>query len=356
MKRTCLLLLAACAVQALAETPPSTGRLTLNESQVRALGITLIDVDAGGVAGSVRLPARVEVPLAQMRVLAAPIGAVVDTLTAVPGMSVRKGQLLARLSSPQALEIQRDALQAGAQAELARQSLQRDELLFAEGLIPEARLQATRAAARQAAAQSGERSRGLAMIGAAAGRLAGELELRAPIDGTVLSQDAQLGQRLEAGAAIYRIGRLSPLWLEIQVPQAMAAGLRNGDAVRVLRPAVNGRIVAVGRAIDAGSQSLSVRAEVGDGAAQLAPGQSVEVELVRPLSGGKAIPAAALVRQAGQTLVFVAAAGGGYIARPVRVLAESAGTVTVDGLAGGEKLVVTGVSGLKAMLGGHGAP
>ena len=46
-------------------------------------------------------------------------------------------------------------------------------------------------------------------------------------------QVAQAGQRLEAYTPIYRIARLDPLWLEIQVPLARAAGVREGARVRV---------------------------------------------------------------------------------------------------------------------------
>jgi cobalt-zinc-cadmium efflux system membrane fusion protein len=38
----------------------------------------------------------------------------------------------------------------------------------------------------------------------------------------------QLGQRVEAATLIYRIAKLSPLWLEIQAPVDFAATLTEG--------------------------------------------------------------------------------------------------------------------------------
>jgi hypothetical protein len=88
-----------------------------------------------------------------------------------PGLNVAKGQVLVRMSSPQALELQRDRIQADAQATLARQSPQsRDEQLFGEGLIAESRLQASRANAAQSAAQAAERPRSWPSPSTAAGR------------------------------------------------------------------------------------------------------------------------------------------------------------------------------------------
>lgn len=330
--------------------------LQLNEAQQRALGIVSQVLPAGEAGASLRLPAIVEVPPGQLRVIAAPVPGAVEQLAVVPGMAVRKGQVLATLSSTQALEIQRDAAQAAAQAALARQNLRRDEQLYVEGVIAQSRLQATQAAERQATAQAAERSRGLVLIGAAAGKLAGELQLRSPIDGHVLSQDAQLGQRLEAGAVIFRVGQLSPLWLRLQVPRALAAELKPGARLQVSRPALSGQVVAVGRSIDAQSQSVEVWAEIRSGADALVPGQMVEVSFAQAGPAGAVLPAAALVRQAGRTLVFVDAGGGRFVARPVDILAEAGQRLTVAGLAPGQRVVVGGVSGLKAMLAGHGAP
>ncbi|MBP7626323.1 MAG: biotin/lipoyl-binding protein, partial [Zoogloea sp.] len=130
-------------------------------AQAQALGIQTQRVGAGSKAAAAGLPATVSIPNSQVRVIAAPLAGVVESLETAPGLSVTKGQVLVRLSSPQALELQRDRIQADAQAGLARQSLKRDEQLFREGLIAESRLQASRANAAQSAAQAAERAQEL---------------------------------------------------------------------------------------------------------------------------------------------------------------------------------------------------
>ncbi|HJV92761.1 MAG TPA: efflux RND transporter periplasmic adaptor subunit, partial [Azonexus sp.] len=170
--------------------------LLLQTAQLKALGIETAVAGASAANRSGTLPARVLVPNEQLRVVAAPVGGMVDMLAVAPGASVKRGQIVARLASPQALELQRDALQSGSQATLLQQSLKRDEQLFAEGLIAESRLQATRANAAQAAAQASQQRQGLALAGAAPGKLGGSLALTAAIDGIVLEQGVQLGQRV----------------------------------------------------------------------------------------------------------------------------------------------------------------
>ncbi|HXE40894.1 MAG TPA: efflux RND transporter periplasmic adaptor subunit [Azonexus sp.] len=333
--------------------------MLLQAAQLKALGIETAVAGASAATRSGTLPARVLVPNEQLRVVAAPVGGMVEMLAVAPGASVKRGQVVAHLASPQALELQRDALQSGSQAALLQQSLKRDEQLFAEGLIAESRLQATRANAAQAAAQASQQRQGLALAGVAPGKLGGPLALSAPIDGVVLEQGVQLGQRVETAAMIYRIAKLSPLWLEIQAPLIVAAGLKEGSAVKIADSEVSGRLIAIGRAVDAASQTVLLRAAVGKGAETLHPGQVVEVEIAAGGGQGQRLPAAALARHAGKTYAFVQTAsndqGVSFAARPLRVLSQGGDSVLVEGVQAGERVAVKGVSGLKALLTGVGS-
>ena len=334
--------------------------LLLQASQMRSLGIETALVGQADQQRQGVYPARVLVPNEQMRVVAAPVAGMLEMLAVAPGATVRRGQVLARLASPQALELQRDALQAGSQSALLRQSLKRDEQLFAEGLIAESRLQATRAAASQAAAQTAERQQGLALAGIAPGKLGASLALTAPIDGVVLEQGGQLGQRVEAATLIYRIAKLTPLWLEIQVPLAVAATLKEGMAIKLADRDISGRLIAIGRAVDPASQTVLLRAEVDKGAAALHAGQVLEVEIASPAGKQQQrLPAAALVRHDGTTYAFVQTAsddqGTRFAARPVQIVSQGGDSVLVDGVQSGERVAVRGVSGLKAMLTGVGS-
>jgi len=332
--------------------------LSLQPSQLKSLGIETIMVGEHAGTRNGTLPARVLVPNEQMRIVTAPVGGMVEMLAVAPGTTVKRGQLVARLASRQALELQRDALQSASQSSLLQQSLKRDEQLFAEGLIAESRLQATRSAALQAGAQANERRQELALAGIAPGKLGGSLMLVAPIDGVVLEQGVQLGQRIETSALIYRIAKLSPLWLEIQAPLDIASALREGMAIKLVDLEVQGTLIAVGRSVDAASQTVLLRAVVGKGSEKLTPGQVIEVEIDNVNKVYQRLPAAALVRHEGKVYAFVQLAGDDknirFEARVVRVAGQGGDTVQVENVRAGERVAVKGVSGLKAMLIGVG--
>lgn len=339
-------------------TPAVAGEaLSLQVAQQKSLGIETAVVGEATAVRDGMLPARVIVPNEQLRIVTAPIAGMVELLAVAPGSTVKRGQVVARLASPQALELQRDVLQTSSQSSLMQQNLRRDEQLFAEGLIAESRLQATRAAAAQASAQADERRHGLALAGMQPGRLGGPLALTAPIDGVVLEQGVQLGQRVEGSALIYRIARLSPLWLEIQAPLAVASRLREGMPIK-LNANVTGRLIALGRAVDPASQTVLLRAIVTKGAETLTPGQVVEVEMPSAVHGSVRLPASAVARHDGKAYVFVHTSSTDkeirFEPRIVEVSRPSGDSVQVDNIQSTERIAIKGVSGLKAMFTGVG--
>ena len=129
-------------------------------------------------------------------------------------------------------------------------------------------------------------------------------------------------------------------------------------AVKIAGSEVSGKLIAVGRAVDPASQTVLLRAAVSKGAEMLIPGQVIEVEVAGPNGAQQRLPASALIREQGKTLVFVQTAssdkGVSFSERPVRVVSQGGDTVMVDGVTANERVAVKGLSGLKAMLTGVG--
>jgi RND family efflux transporter MFP subunit len=266
------------------------------------------------------LPALVQVPNEQLRIVAAPLAGLIVQLDVAAGQAVKKGQPLARLASPSLLAANRDYLQAAQQAQLAAQAARRDEQLFAEGIIAESRYQSSRSAQQQAALALNARREELRLAGVSDSGLAAlqknqslpsEVAILAPIDGVVLEQSVQAGQRVEAASPLFKIGQLSPLWLDIQVPALLAPKLQEGLTVLVPSVAGSGKIINIGRQINPASQTISVRARLDTGTRKLLPGQMVEAMLGIPSdSSAFRVALSSVVYVQGQAFVFVAEPNG----------------------------------------------
>jgi membrane fusion protein, heavy metal efflux system len=338
------LLVGCSAVQA--------GVVHVDAAQARQLGITVVEGQAVSHAALARFPAQIQIPLAQQRVVSTPAPGAVEALLVSPGQSVKAGAVVVQLRSQQVAEWQRDWQQLKAQFDLVQRTLQRDELLYAEGLIALSRLEGSRAQLEQQRVLVEERRLSIQGAGARPEGVGGELSLTSPLSGQVLEVLVTPGQRVDAVTPLLRVASAGTLWAELSVPVAQAAQLRVGDRVRGVGVVVDGTISAFAPAVQGGSQTALVRADLrGAGLKSLRAGQAIELEVQRSEAGAIQLPAAALLEDARGAAVYVQRAEGVFERRPVKVLGRSAaeGRVSVSGVQRGERVAAAGTAALKAI-------
>lgn len=334
--------------------------LPVRPEQREALGVTLAVVEPADTVPEPLLPARVTVPNARLQVLSARESAVVLSLRVSVGDRVAPDQILARLESPALVLLQQEFLHALAQRDLARELAEREETLAAEGVIAGRRGLETRArlAERESSLEAGRRALLLAGLEraevqqlAAERVLSANLAVRSPFAGVVLEQYVRVGERVEAGAPLYRVGQLEELAIEVHVPLERARGLAVGARIEVVGAQANGRIVAIGSEVHPLDQGIVVRGLLADPLGELRPGQFVRVQLSTPVSGRAAhrVPGDSVVRIGDRSWVFVAEEGG-FRASEVEVLGGSGRSWVVRGARlEGARVVVRGTATLKAL-------
>jgi RND family efflux transporter MFP subunit len=355
MKGILIILFSLLALDVFAGNP-----ITLNERQRSMLGVQLETIESSDQTWGLRYPAKVEVPNAQLRVLSTPLAGMTEALLVAEGDTVTRGEVVAVIQSTDLLEKLGDYIDAQSQLSLAASEYKRDKQLSKDGIISERRLLETRARytqartaadqARQILEYAGFDKESLVSIGKQR-KISSRLELRATLDGVVLEQMVSPGEQLEALAPVFRIARLSPLWLEIHVPLESVSAIAPGMDVRIVDPEIRGRVLTIGRMVHGTDQGVMVRAEVPDESGQLRPGQFVQIEIAQGGDGRQRyrIPRSALVRNEGRSMVFVEV-DGSYVAKTVDVVAEEASKFTIKGdLDPQDRIVVSGTSALKSI-------
>ncbi len=351
----------ACALVLLALAAPA-GRaadtVAVSADQEQSLGIQTAPLGRHAGAVATGLPARVVIPPQQVHALAAPVGGLVAQVAKAHNDPVAAGEAVFVLSSAQLVDDQAALFKAASQQRLLAENSARDGRLLKEGIVPEARYRAARAEEQRAEAEVRALRERLRLAGLdpddvrrteTEGALTDRVAVRAPIAGVLVELDAGVGARAEAGTLLGKVADLSRLWLEVQVPVDQAALLQPGMPVTVPGVGVAGRLALVESEMS-GAQTVTVRAEMGEAASTLRPGQSVEAR-IGALADARhwRVPSAALAWQSGGTYLFVAAPGG-FRAVPVQVLSQSAATAGVTGeLSGEERIAVKGVAALKSI-------
>lgn len=338
--------------------------IAVNPQQMQTLGIGVATLSPASPVMSNRLPGEIVVPVGQERIVSTPQGGLLDAVQVAAGQTVKRGQALAHISSPDLVALQRDYLQAQTQQRLAKSMLDRDRELYQDGIIAERRLLTTQSNHEELAVALAQRREALKLAGLgddairrleSSGKPTGRLTLAAPIDGVVLEQLATAGQRVDANTPIYRIARLKPLWLEIHAPLDILGFAKEGMRLVIPNYEAEGKIITIIRNVNKSDQTVHLRAEITFGAERLSPGQFVEASLIAESAGSQfSVPKSAVVRRGQKNYLFVQTPKG-FVALSVSLVGEQSENAVVAGkLSGSEKVAVTGTAAIKAAWSGIG--
>ncbi|MBI4985259.1 MAG: efflux RND transporter periplasmic adaptor subunit [Rhodocyclales bacterium] len=270
------------------------------------------------------------------------------------GQAVKKGDLLAYLSPRLGGDTDFAALQASAskakvEFEQAERERARMEGLFKDEAVPEKRLFAARAAETSARADYDAASRRLGQYGGSGG-----VPLRAPVSGLLADVRVSPGAYAAEGALLFHIVDRRALWLELRVPESEAARLTtpSGAVFRVdgieqgfdIVAGKNGRLIAVGGAVDAATRSVPVVFEFAQPDARLRVGMAVKAQVfVDAPREALVVPAAAVLDENGIAVVFAMTNGEAFERRPVRLGVRDGDWVeVVEGLEPGQRVVSRG--------------
>jgi len=331
--------------------------VVMSLAQQKSLGVVVAPISKNTLLSSRRFPAEIVIPVGQERVVSAPQSGLLDQMHVAAGQTVKRGQVMAHLISPDLLGLQRDYLQALTQKKLSAKALARDTELLKDGIIAQRRYLETESAHDEASANLAQRKQALKLAGVSDGviaklspsaGMASGLSLVAPISGQVLEQMATTGQRVDMATPLYRIAKLSPLWLEIHAPLEGLPFVKEGMQVQVPKLQASGHLIAVIRSVNKADQTLHLRAEITKGAEKLSPGQFVEAEInLGDQSKHFSVPKSALARQGSNAVVFVQTQTG-FRPTKVTVISEQGDEAVVDAsFVGAEKIAVTGISAIK---------
>ncbi|HEY8530784.1 MAG TPA: efflux RND transporter periplasmic adaptor subunit, partial [Limnochorda sp.] len=173
--------------------------------------------------------------------------------------------------------------------------------------------------------------------------------IAAPMAGAVLELNTRLGQSVEAGMIVARLGRTDELEVVAPVNEMDVPSIRIGQAVRVQADAVRGEtfegtVIAVAPQgnRDQNVATFDVTISLANPDQRLRPGMTATAEiLLDRLEDVVQVPLEAIVRDGDQDVVVVLDADGTARVVPVTLgIRNDQAAEVKDGLAGGETLVV----------------
>ncbi len=324
-----------------AQSPAATpGAVKISSEDQQRIGVRVGTVERASGTHAIRLAGRVAPDETRLYKLNIGVDGVIREISGVTtGSQVRKGQLLAKFSAPDArIPIQ------GFLVSLDVIDGQRRGGANAPAQIREADLSAQLAADRllnlgmsRQQVETIRRTR----------EVVTDIQITSPVDGFVLARNASLGQRCEKGAELFRIGDLDRVWILAAAFPQDAKYIRPGQTVSVKLPgedrAFSARVSEVLPEFDASARALKVRLEADNPGHVLRPDMLVDVTVTAPLPPALVVPAEAVLDSGLQKTVFVERDSGVYEPRQVQTGWSFGGRVQIlEGLEEGERIVTSG--------------
>jgi cobalt-zinc-cadmium efflux system membrane fusion protein len=313
----------------------------ISQAQLSRLGLLLVRPELS--SGTERpISGFVEAAVGAQSSVGMPIAGSIVRLLVAPGQTVRTGQPLAVVSSPEAAVVRADVDAAQVSAESFELQYRRMLSMGRQGALTWQEVETQRVATLKARSLLRAALAKAKVIGSP--DATGQLLLRSPISGHIAAVKASAGSVLQAGEPVAEIGDARGSELRFLVTPLLGGSLQAGQRLRVKagQQDLRSRVIAVAPDATAEQRVMVVRAEAIEG--QLPPaGTAVTAFVTVPSSERRfTLPTDAVQLRNGQPVVF----------RYRRGIAELA--TVVIGRRNGERVsILSGLSGDDLVLTGN---
>lgn len=354
----CALALAACGKKEVPENdddPKIAGQTITYPAGVKVLpGVVGQAVRSGGDR-MLSMPGRLVWNEDKTVRVATPFAGRVMEILVQPGTTVKAGQPLAMLTSPDFGVAQADARKSAADSAVAAKSLARQRELYQAGVIAQKDLEQAQADNARAAADQARTQAALRMYGAAGGDAVNQrFALRSPIEGLVVERNINPGMEVrpdqQPNSPLFLITDPTTLWAQLDAAEADLGLFKPGVAVQLSSAAYpgetfTGTVVKIADYVDPASRSVKVRLSVPNADRRLKAEMYVTAKLQAASFQGIAVPSKAVFLADNKNYVFIRTSATPFVfeRREVKTGVALPGvTEVVSGLKAGEVVVTDG--------------
>ncbi len=317
----------------------------MTDNAMKLASVQTMVVGTGGGAGSLRLTGKVVPDERRVYAQASHVaGRVEELLVNFTGETVQKGQILARVFSPEMVTAQEELLAAH-----SVQEAQPNLYAAARGKLRNWKLSD-------------------AQIDAivAAGAANGVIAILADVSGVVVEKKTDLGDYLKRGDVLYEVADLSQLWIQFDLYESDLGSTRKGDTVQFTVRSLpgktyKGRIAFIDPMVDPATRVARARVELADPQGALKPGMfaigTVQAKHRHGDAKALVVPRTAVLWTGPRSVVYVRVGEGQFRLREVVLGAAMGDDVMIaSGLEAGEEIVVHGTFTVDAAAQLNGAP
>jgi cobalt-zinc-cadmium efflux system membrane fusion protein len=317
-------------------TEESQNIVTLNNAQIMSAGIQTGTPTRQMMHSALRVNGVVEAPPQNMVTVSFPLGGYIAATNLIPGMQVRKGQVLATLQDPSFVQLQQDYLTARSRLVFLEKEYERQRTLNETKTTSDKLFEQTASEYRTERIMAQALKEKLLLIGInparlSEGNISRSVQLYAPISGYVTAVNVNRGKYVSPTDVLFEIVDPADLHLTLTIFERDLASIQPGQKVAAYLTSDTGKVYAaqvhyVGRSLDE-SRSALVHCDFEGAVSKLAPGMFMNAVVDLNNRMATVVPEEAVVRFGAGEYIFVQQGSGRFEMTPVQTGVRNEGMV-----------------------------
>lgn len=260
-------------------------RVAMSDEQLKQNGVQILTAGPARIKTSLQLIGEIRLNEDRTVYVVPRLAGIVESVRANAGDKVRKGQVLAVISSQSLSDQRSELLSAQKRLGLARTTYEREKMLWEEKISAEQDYLQARAAMQEAQIMAQSAQQKLAALGASpSSSNLTQYEIRSPIDGVITDKRISTGSVTKEDANIFVISDLSTAWVDLTVRAEDINALKTGQKGTVKSSTFDaqdsGTVSYIGALVGEQTRTAKARLVLANPKGIWRPGLPVNVDLV----------------------------------------------------------------------------
>ncbi len=287
--------------------------LSLDDKTMKSIAITSENLRTISLFRLIKLNGKIDVPPQNFVSVSCPLGGYIKSTKLLPGMPIKKGEVIAVLEDNQYIQLQQDYLTVKVQLEIAKTEYLRQKELNASKASSDKIYEQTMAAYQSVQISRNALAEKLRLININPERISTNnitrtINLYAPFNGYVSNVLVNIGKYVTPSDVLFELINTKVLHLNIKVFEKDLTNIYIGQQIKAYtntNPSkiYRGKIILIGKNIS-DSKTVEVRAELIGHVEELIPGMYMNVEAETTSEERLAVPEEAIVSFEGKSYAF----------------------------------------------------
>jgi cobalt-zinc-cadmium efflux system membrane fusion protein len=297
------------------DKPTNSNVIEFTDEQLKLSEVKWDNLQKKDIADVIECSGTIELP-PQNNLTVSPVkGGNVKGIDILPGMYVKKGQILATLEHPDYLRLQEEYIEVSSRYTFQKEEYKRQGELTLEQATSLKKMQSTEADFKASEAKIMSLKKQLQMLGIDADNLnpekiTSEIVINSPIDGYVTNIYTNRGKYIAAGEKLCEVIDKSHLHLQLNIferdlPYVKLNQQINFNPAAIPDKKFYARIEFIGQSIDHENNSIPVHAHISPVDSDLKPGMFVNAKIKANPRFVYALPLASLVKKGNDFYGFI---------------------------------------------------